>query len=379
MPKILFVAMSNSIHTARWLKEFEGTGWEIHLFPSMVRIVHQDISKNVILHGMRSGFKEWVYSKFHMDDRVHELLAVIKKVKPDIVHSLEMQHAGYLVMKTKDIMGDKFPTWVHTPWGSDIYLFGRLIDHKVRIMQLLSSCDYYLPKSERDIQLAKEFGFKGEFLPIIPGNGGLDINNMRLQWVDDKCSDRKIIMVKGYQGIMGRSLVALRALEMCSDILKDYMIIIYSAATEDVIFKSELMHASGIQIVSAPYMNHWQMMKWYGSARLSIGLNISDGVPNSLLESMAMGAFPIESNTSCANEWIEDGKTGFIVPPEDPEVVAQKIRIALTDDNLVDNASEVNYQIALQRIDKSVIHNNIIQLYMYIDVIRRKRLNEWER
>jgi Glycosyl transferase 4-like len=32
--RILFVALGESIHVARWIKQLQGQGWDIHLFPS---------------------------------------------------------------------------------------------------------------------------------------------------------------------------------------------------------------------------------------------------------------------------------------------------------------------------------------------------------
>ena len=32
--KILFVAMGNSIHLARWISQINDEGWDIHLFPT---------------------------------------------------------------------------------------------------------------------------------------------------------------------------------------------------------------------------------------------------------------------------------------------------------------------------------------------------------
>jgi glycosyltransferase involved in cell wall biosynthesis len=116
------------------------------------------------------------------------------------------------------------------------------------------------------------------------------------------------------------------------------------------------------------------MLNIYGQARISISLNISDGVPNSLLESMVMGAFPIESNTSCADEWIVNGETGFIIPPEDPERVAEAIRLAVTNDDLINRSAEVNYRIAQKRIDNSVINPQIIALYSEVYKKRKQHI-----
>ena len=56
---------------------------------------------------------------------------------------------------------------------------------------------------------------------------------------------------------------------------------------------------------------------------------------------MALGTFPIQSSTSCADEWIKNGKSGFLVK-NNISIISQKLLKALKDDNLVNNASKIN-------------------------------------
>jgi glycosyltransferase involved in cell wall biosynthesis len=105
------------------------------------------------------------------------------------------------------------------------------------------------------------------------------------------------------------------------------------------------------------------MLRLYDRSRIYIGLSISDGISTSLLEAMAMGAFPIQSCTACADEWFADGQSGFIVPPEDPQAIAEALRRALTDDLLVDRAAEINARTIAQRLDNSVIEPQVIKMY----------------
>ena len=105
------------------------------------------------------------------------------------------------------------------------------------------------------------------------------------------------------------------------------------------------------------------MLGWYGKARAYVGLSISDAIPTSLLEAMVTGAFPIQSNTGAAGEWVVDGESGIIVPPEDPEVVAAAIRRAVSDDALVDRAAEVNARVARERLDENLIRPRVVAMY----------------
>jgi glycosyltransferase involved in cell wall biosynthesis len=276
---------------------------------------------------------------------------------------LEIQHAGYLTLDSKNLLGGKLPTWIVTNWGSDIYLFGRLAEHVGRIKEVLATCDYYSCECQRDVQLAKQMGLKGEVLPVLPNTGGFDLDSVAQFRQPGPTSARRLIILKGYQHWSGRALVGLRAIALCAEELKGYRVAVYFA-NNDVEIAAELVSQStGIPVEIMPYCSHDEMLRYYGRARIYIGLSISDAISTALLEAMVMGAFPIQSCTACADEWIVDGQTGFIVPPEDPEPIAAAIRRAVSDDILVDNAAEINSRVARERLDQDVIRPQVIAMY----------------
>ena len=146
--KILFVGMIDSVHVARWISQVGDQGWELYLFPVEWSEASPEF-RNVSIFGtkfFRPGYLDksvryirWASLSFYLDKlnwflarksspRFQEqaFLYAIQSIKPDIVHSLEFQHAGYLALEAKKKLGDKFPTWIATSWGSDIYLYGRL-------------------------------------------------------------------------------------------------------------------------------------------------------------------------------------------------------------------------------------------------------------
>jgi hypothetical protein len=53
----------------------------------------------------------------------------------------------------------------------------------------------------------------------------------------------------------------------------------------------------------------------------------------------------------------------MIVPPEDPDVIGIALRAGLTDDDLVDKAAEINWQVALARLDGTVLKQKAIDMY----------------
>ena len=59
-----------------------------------------------------------------------------------------------------------------------------------------------------------------------------------------------------------------------------------------------------------------------------------DGIPNVLMESMAMGVPVVATRVSAIPELVEDGKTGLLVTPRNPELLADAVQRLLTDESL---------------------------------------------
>src|SRR6185369_2760109 len=119
-------------------------------------------------------------------------------LQPDLLHSIEFQNSGYLTYEVRQTFPGEFPKWLVTNYGNDIYLYGRLKSHKDIIRRILASCDYYSCECHRDVDLAREYGFKGEVLPVFPNTGGYDLEKAKALKANGKVSDRRLIMMKGY-------------------------------------------------------------------------------------------------------------------------------------------------------------------------------------
>ena len=392
--RILFVAMPDSIHTARWISQIADQGWDIFLFPVFIARSGPDLRNLTVFESFipRPRVKEnhvrsiWWTIPFFLADFIlsrirgiktnyfttRALAIVVRWLHPDAVHSLEIQHAGYVTLDAKNILLKRFPVWIVTNWGSDIYLFERLAEHRPKIEAVLASCDYYSCECQRDVALARGMGFKGITLPVLANAGGIELSKVSMLKSTTPTASRRMIVLKGYQNWAGRALVGLQAMRYCADLLQDYTLAIYMASP-DVLISAELFSQDTkipVQVISS--VPHDEMLRLYNRSRIFIGLSISDGISTSLLEAMAMGTFPIQSCTACADEWIVNGQSGFIVPPEDPQAIAEALRRALTDDLLVDRAAEINAQTIAERLDNSVIKPQVIKMYEDIYNVREE-------
>ena len=384
--RILLVGFGDSIHVARWTAQIaHQDDWEVHLFPVNFNAdVHEDMKRlPVRVHPLWAGRvplgllrrwplragQKWARSLSGTDSPrlLGWLLAsLIRRLQPDLIHTLEFQHSAYLALIAREYLHGRLPPWAVSNWGSDIYLYGRLPDHQLRIRQILEGCDFYLCECHRDLRLAQEMGLRGEPMEVLPVGGGFDIERALDLQEAGRTSQRRWVLVKGYQSWAGRSLVGLRALALCADDLQGYRVGVYLASPDVELAVQVLAQSTGMAIATLPYVSYEETLRRFGSARLYIGLSISDAISQSLLEAMVMGAFPIQSHTSCADEWVQDGTSALLVPPEDPEVVAQAVRRALNDDRLVDQGAHLNFAVARERLDLSRIRSRVVAMYRHM-------------
>jgi glycosyltransferase involved in cell wall biosynthesis len=397
--RILIVGMAHSVHVASLIDHIADQDWDIHVYPSIDSGVVHPKMRNVTVHHsvytaplngkniQREGrylallpFFElamqftarvirFIIKRFWTNFHRNRLSQLIQDIQPDIVHSIELQHGAYLTLSARQQLqkdNSPFPTWIVTNWGSDMYYFRQFREHRERLREILENCDFYDCECDRDVQIAKELGLLGRAWETFPNAGGFDIQHLQSLQDSTAPSERKLILLKGYEGAFGRSLIALDAIRQCADLIREkgMQVQVYSARPHIVVKKiNQLANEEDVPIVALPSLSHDDMLRKHGQARLSIGNSVSDGVSTSALESMAMGSFPIQSYTACVDEWFDDGVTGILTQPEDVDDIVQAIRRALMDDELVDSAGKINQETIKNRANRADLQHTVLDLY----------------
>jgi hypothetical protein len=348
--------MLDSSHSARWLSQFRNQQVDFTLIPSTPnRKVHPTI-RELILNSSHSAtydlsqmLKLFTIPIWSLDvilgNRLRGFIVshISKKNKSDYIHALELNHAGYIASKASRFGLATNTQIISTNWGSDIYWFQKYERHQKQITELMKASHFYSAECHRDLALATKYGFEGKFLEVSPNAGGIPTEFLLKDLVPP--SGRSVILVKGYETFVGRASIALDAISEISNELMDYEVIVYSANQKTIRSVRRIREETDLNIRAIPKkrLTHPEMLNLFGTARAYVGVSLSDGISTSLLEAMAMGAFPIQTNTSCAEEWIEDGITGKLIGPNQEEVKNSLLQ-ALNNDSLVDQASVVNRQ-----------------------------------
>jgi len=88
-----------------------------------------------------------------------------------------------------------------------------------------------------------------------------------------------------------------------------------------------------------------------------------DGIPNVLLESMAMGVPVVTTHVSAIPELIEDEKTGLLVPPGRPDQLAAAMRRMLTDGPLRNRVVTAARQRVIDDFDNRQLAQDLARIY----------------
>ena len=367
---ILVIGMADSVHLSRWLAQFRDGGYKFTLISSSPhRRVHPQLEELISRKLCHIPFISryfslpfWLLDKF-LGNTIRALLVawVTKKYKPDLVHVLEFQNAGYVYLRGLRLSQNlsRIPLLL-TPYGSDIYWFKQFPRHLRKIRALLARADVLSSECQRDEMLALANGFKGKFGPRIPAFGGLQFSHQK----EDR-SSRNAIAVKGYQNRWGRALNALRAIENLGGSFSDMEVVLFSCNQSTVRAAKKFAKATGRNVTAfrKGKLRNDEVIAIFRRSAVYIGLSRSDGISASMIEAMANGAVPIQSDTSCCDEWLEHGVGGFLVDYDDVDGVSRALARILSDPSFQSNAAARNLETLGEKLRPSSVAKAAIETY----------------
>jgi hypothetical protein len=157
--------------------------------------------------------------------------------------------------------------------------------------------------------------------------------------------------VKGYQGWVGRAQVVVQALKLRKEDLKDAEIVFFSCGVSMLLKIQLLKLTSGLNVrgIRKHHLNHDQILDLLARSRVYVGVSLSDGLSTSSIEAMSMGAFPIQSNTSCSSEWFKEGISGRSIEGISPSRVGSLIVDYFDNSDFLESARLINAQIVTNR------------------------------
>jgi len=297
-------------------------------------------------------------------------LEYVKQVKPDIVHALRIPFEGMLAAA----LPKEIPLIV-TIWGNDLSLHAKsskLIDLRTR--DVLDRADGLMADAACDIQLAMKMGLR-ESIPniVVPGSGGLDLgavcaaeNNSSIDRYKIPVSVPLIINPRGFRPGSVHQDVFFQSIPFVLEEVPEAHFVCAGMRGQPQAEKWLRHYGINSNVSLLPFIPQEELWALYFNAEIYMSLSSHDGTPNSFLEAIACGCFPVVGNIASLREWIDHGKNGWLVEPRDARAAADAVISILRDKSLRERAAVVNQEIVADRADiqkvKAVIQNFYKQL-----------------
>jgi glycosyltransferase involved in cell wall biosynthesis len=329
------------------------------------------------LSSLSSSAHLWV-TPFELHRHVPAVVDLISRISPDLVHAMRIPFEGILAAQAAP---SNVPL-VFSVWGNDFTLCAAnnpLIAEQTR--RSLQRADALHCDCRRDLDLAtREWGFdSNKPAAVLPGAGGVQCSLFYSGNADDPSLRRELNIPVGApivfnpRGLRGyvRNDVFFKAIPQ---VLTRYPNAVFvCAGMQSNAIAERWVKQFDIQgsVRLLPSVPRERMAELFRLASVAVSPSLHDGTPNTLLEAMACGCFPIAGDIESVREWVNDGENGLLCDPTSRDSLANAIVRALSDEQLPNTAREQNAQLIAERAD----YNKVMQQAedFYFKIVRVKQ------
>ncbi len=388
--KICFVVDGRSPHARNWIEYFGRAGEEIHIistFPcepvnppeASLHIVPLDFSArarslggeesrtqhgNPVLARLRGGaaWKKLAALRDQLSPAAVRLQSgrvrrIIDSIQPDIVHAMRIPYEGILAAEA--LRGTSYPLIISS-WGNDFTLHAAGSPTVAALTErAMRRADAIHPDCEKDLHIAWERGFdRSKPSLVAPANGGVRTDIFHPGPPDAKLAAQfqlpldapVVINPRGVKPYV-RTETFFQAIPLVLQKHPDAVFL--GAMMQDVALAEQWVSRLGLQksVRLLPFVPHAQMADFFRLASIAVSPSDHDGTPNTLLEAMATGTFPVAGSIPSVREWVEDGVNGLLCDQSSPQSLASAILRALDDDALRQRAAAHNAEMIARTVD----------------------------
>jgi glycosyltransferase involved in cell wall biosynthesis len=295
---------------------------------------------------------------------------LINEIQPDLTHALRIPVEGILAA----LAAGEFPLLISV-WGNDFTLHdNHRSPTRVLTTRALRRADGLLSDCARDLRLAHTRGFdKTKPTSVLPGAGGVELDvfypapqpcssDAVHREFDIPTESTVVINPRGLRGYV-RNDVFFKALPL---VLQQHPQAVFlcsgmqgSSLANRWISREGVGHAVRL----LPVVPRQRMAELFRAASVMVSPSLHDGTPNTLLEGMASGCFPVAGDIESVREWITDDRNGLLCDPTSPQSLADAIVRAISDADLHRKAAKINRHLIAERADYVKVMARAEQFY----------------
>jgi glycosyltransferase involved in cell wall biosynthesis len=236
-------------------------------------------------------------------------------------------------------------------WGNDFSLHAKATPLLRRYTHLvMQRADALHSDCQRDQRLAQVWGFSQDRPRVVlPGAGGVQLD---IFYPREEQSQQTLTVInpRGFRAYV-RNDTFFKAIPRVLQRQPEARFI--CPAMQGEAQAERWVSEMGIRdsVVLLPRQTRPQMAELFRRAQIVASITTHDGTPNSLLEAMACGCFPITGDIETIHEWLTPGENGLLVEPGDPAELAQAILSAWEQTELRRKAARINRRLVQERAD----------------------------
>jgi glycosyltransferase involved in cell wall biosynthesis len=309
---VALLGPATSIHLINWANSLSQSGVNIHVISQHPAPDH--FFDRILLHWLPySGSTGYLANVF-------SLRRLLRIIKPDILHAHFASGYGTLARLSA------YHPFILSVWGSDIYVFPRKNWlARAWLAKNLKSADVLLSTSNA---MASATSLLCGIMPRITPFG-IDLDQFS---PSNESSEPFIVSVRALEDIYGIDIL----LKAFSIVVKKYSNKLLLRIIGEGSKKQELMQLAtslgvGDKVVFMGRLAHEDIPSAMRGARLFAVLSRSESFCVAALEAQSMGIPVVASAVGGLPEVVIDGRTGFLVPPEDYGAAADRIFLLLAD------------------------------------------------
>jgi glycosyltransferase involved in cell wall biosynthesis len=300
---------------------------------------------------------------------------IVDELQPDLVHAMRLPYEGFIAAEAV-----RNSPLLISIWGTDLTLFAARHSRLRNLTNVaLSRTDAIHCDCHRDIQLALQHGLSpSKPWRVLPGGGGVRAE-FHSAVAPDTDLFRKydipsgvplIINPRGFRQYV-RNDIFFRSVALVLAEVPDAIFLATgmkgNSIAEDWVRKLSI--ARSVRLL--PTVGQRELASLFKVSAISVSPSLHDGTPNSLLEAMAAGCFPVAGDLPSLREWIQHGENGLLCDASNARSVAAAIVRATKDGALRERAALLNGQLISVRAHYATSMKTAREFYF--EIIRRKR------
>jgi glycosyltransferase involved in cell wall biosynthesis len=286
---------------------------------------------------------------------------LVERIRPDVVHALRIPYEGMLASYTPP----GIPLAVSI-WGNDLTLHARATPEMARRTRaVLARANALHTDAERDVRLARAWGFAANHPAlVVPGSGGLVLSEMdAIRNRIERQEPPLVINPRGFRTGSVRQDTFFAAVPLVLEQRPETAFACAAMAGQREALAAVDQFGLHGKVDLLPLLPQHDLWSLLARASATISVSQHDGTPNSLLEAMALGTFPIAGDIQSIREWITPGVNGLLVEPDSPRRLADAILQALADADLRRRAAQINRRMIEEKATVEAARGKIQAFY----------------